>query len=55
MMPKKVSELVHELEQIGADKITQPNYKNRVAARRAARVIRDLYEQEPIEESELDS
>ncbi len=56
-MPSPVRDLVHELEQIGADKITQPNYKSRGAASRAARLIRTLYTHDnvEIEESGMDS
>lgn len=42
-MPSKVADLVYELELIGADKITQPQGKNRFAATRAAKLIKELY------------
>lgn len=44
MMPKEIASLVHELQLIGEDKITQPNGESRRAAARAARIIKQLYE-----------
>ena len=57
-MPKEIEALVKELTLIGDDKITQPNGANRRAAKRAARIIRDLYKSNDkleMEESSLDS
>lgn len=43
MMPKEIHDLVHELEQIAEDKITQPAGVTRRSVMRAARIIKELY------------